>query len=531
MRYNVARRLRRALTGSRCAGAIIFACLLLATAACSSAGLSTPSASATPVPQFADLPAPSEVVKRGQYTDAFRTRLGSQFLYMGYGYEDYVDVNGDNCTFAPVWGSVSPPSIREAARAGFQFNVADYAGPPNINFGWVTPPDHNLLWVGVANRNKDRWDWYQSDGARIVLPGMADYNWPSGVFIVVVLLGEAPAELGWVRLGPVMWNVEVVDAPGGGDVGSFSSLALNIADLPRIAYYDAGNTALKYALYDGATWDISTVDDTADCGMYASLALDSSGAPRIAYMDNTSADLKYASFNGSTWDFETLAAADSSGYSCTLALDSLERPCIAYYNASTTRITYTHYDGAVWQESQVGPGNPVTVYISMVLDATDMPHLTYVNGADQVYAYYDGAIWHTENVSTGMNHGSDGERALVFDSLGDAHVMTYGLIDGFMYYASRSAGVWTEQQVPALQNVGTNGSLALNSADEPMYTCYGAGLEFITLSGASWSNVTVDDGWVGHDTSLVLDSQGLPCVSYRDATNQSLRFARGILPD
>ena len=84
------------------------------------------------------------------------------------------------------------------------------------------------------------------------------------------------------------------------EIGLYNSLALDSFGNPSISYYDwNGHGDLKYASSNdgGASWpagNIEVVDSGGDVGMFTSLALDAGNNPHISYYDVTNFDLKYA---------------------------------------------------------------------------------------------------------------------------------------------------------------------------------------------------------------------------------------------
>ncbi len=136
-----------------------------------------------------------------------------------------------------------------------------------------------------------------------------------------------------------VWTTTAVDA--GPDVGQYASLALNATGAPRIAYYDAANAALKYASRTG-TWTNETVDAAArpevgDFGRYASLALNATGVPAIAYQDAANLTLRFAMWNGSGWAPGVLVNGTTVGGYASIEFDAADRPHIAYYAITTSR--------------------------------------------------------------------------------------------------------------------------------------------------------------------------------------------------
>jgi PKD repeat protein len=68
---------------------------------------------------------------------------------------------------------------------------------------------------------------------------------------------------------------------------------LDSLDKVHISYYDVTNGDLKHATNASGSWVTETVDSAGDVGQYTSIAIDSSDYVHISYYDATNGDLKY----------------------------------------------------------------------------------------------------------------------------------------------------------------------------------------------------------------------------------------------
>ncbi|MCX5674018.1 MAG: PEP-CTERM sorting domain-containing protein [Planctomycetota bacterium] len=363
---------------------------------------------------------------------------------------------------------------------------------------------------------------------------------------VVVLLAFAFA-LAAADAAHAAWTIETLDSIG--NVGLFSSLALDFQGSPRISYYDQTNKALKYASYNGTSWTTKEVA-RGQVGTHASLALYSDGSPGISYYDypNHALMYSYSRDNGSTWDHKTVDFSANVGEDTSLVIDALGQPRIAYYDRTNGRLKYAAYNGISWETPTVV--DTIGTYelgtsrtnISLKLDLNGLPSIAYHSevSAGLKYAHWNGSTWDIQVVDNSAHVGAhaslvmvDGSKPFIAYRNGTNWTLKFAELDATNH--------WLIQTVDATGDVGYDDSLAVDSHGSP-FISYFAGdpmgdLRLASRDGSVWDSQDIQsvdtDGVVGLFTSIALDpTTGDPRISYYDSTNGDLKFAyQGPLPE
>lgn len=350
-----------------------------------------------------------------------------------------------------------------------------------------------------------------------------------GLALLVALLA-APA--GMVQ-AVLIWQTETVDQEG--DVGAFTSLALDSGGQPHISYLDSTNDDLMYAYHDGAQWVTQHVDSDGNVGWYSSLVLDSEDQPHISHSDVGNGDLKYAHYDGTTWHVEIVDSEGDVGVDPSLALDGDDQPHIVYYDDSNFDLKYAHYDGTTWQFETIDSAGVVGWDIGMALDSEGHPHVNYydVTNSALKYAHYTGSDWMTETLDSDGDVGLT--TSLALDSQGEPHISYYDTSNGDLKYAHFDGSDWAIETVDSAGSVGWMTSLALDSADRPHISYHDIGngdLKYAYHDGTAWRIETVDAaGFVGRYTALALDSADQPRISYYDVSGDNLKYAHATRND
>ena len=333
------------------------------------------------------------------------------------------------------------------------------------------------------------------------------------------------------------WHIEIVDLDvvPAGFVGLHTAIAVGDDAYPHVSYYDWSGGNLKYSRREGSGWYSQTVDSDGDVGLHTSLALAGDGYPRISYYDVTNGDLKYAYQDAFGWHTQTVDSADDVGRYTSLALDTTApyTPHISYYDATHEHPKYAYLGAAAWISVTVGRAFPGGTYTSLALDSSGYPHISY-------YEHYFGDLIHIRQLNGGswlesvvVNYPESWNtvgmyNSLALDDLDNPYISYHDTFLGALRVATgwAPAGWSTMWTVDAGSFQDTSLDIDGGYGRVSYFDATNGRLKYARQDASGWTLQAVDsDGTVGQYTSLALDADGHPHISYYDADRSNLKVA------
>ena len=303
---------------------------------------------------------------------------------------------------------------------------------------------------------------------------------------------------------PGLWQIETVASEG--NVGFYNDLAYDTDGNPSIAYSDETNGLVKFARWNGTSWDIEIVGSASgDVGI--SLVYDDSGKPSMSYIQRGDR-LKFARWNGSSWEIEEVARRLTNFSRTSLAYDPAGNPSISYrVSAKGTRdLMFAHFNGTSWEIECVEAGGGHG-HSSLAYDPDGNPAIAYGGK----FAHRNETSWDIEILESGAVYFT----SLAYDLITGYPTVVYRM-GSIIRFAWLDGGSWVFETVDS----GTYCSHVFDSAGTPFisYYDYSGVPNFLKVAhwngtSSSW-DIEIVDVDVAYDTSIAFDTTGSPSVSY-----------------
>lgn len=180
------------------------------------------------------------------------------------------------------------------------------------------------------------------------------------------------------------WRVESI---GSGPIAyEFNvSLAVTPGGRPALSFYDDRAGDLVFGTREGGSWTLETVAAEGDVGKYSSLAVDADGRPHISFFDQTSESsgtIRYAVKDGGAWEVEEVGALDQvatgmagARRNSALALDPDGVPHVAFTHKGVLRYATRTPTGWQLEDVVTAAGAPLGQLVSLRIDDRGGEHI------------------------------------------------------------------------------------------------------------------------------------------------------------
>jgi hypothetical protein len=321
------------------------------------------------------------------------------------------------------------------------------------------------------------------------------------------------------------------------EVGLHNSIAVDSSGHAHISYAVGTGTfhfnpvkVLKYASNVSGKWVSTIVDSNGQVGGYTSIAVDSKNNIHISYYDYTNKKLKYATKQSGIWQITSI---DSGGQYSSIAIDSADRVHISYYDSSSKELKYVTNVSGSWIVTAIKKFfDYTTSFTSIAVDSTNTILISFMSGGNLNIATNATGQWSISVLDTNIATTSNAGRytSLALDSADHAHISYMNENNYSLKYATNASGLWVKSVIDV--SGGEFTSIALDSHKSVHIVYYDRvsdTIKYATNVSSKWVIIPVE----GHRnmasqvaySSIAADTGNNIHISYYHHSDGNLRYA------
>jgi|GEM_PF-4565640 len=293
------------------------------------------------------------------------------------------------------------------------------------------------------------------------------------------------------------------------------------------------------------TTEAAVVESAGDVGMYSSIAVDPDGIRHISYFDWTNTAIKHTYRNGIAWSSpHSIASGIGAGGGYTSIAKLSDTVHIAYYDYTAENLKHAYSSASPWNSWNIDPVDSgiTRAFPSIALNPSGVPHISYYDSSApgkvrHAYCKPFPGTWTIEDISENeVDNDNKGRSAISVDNSGYIYVLFHD-DDKIKSKTTAPLGNFVTQEVDDFSPNKFFLDIALGSGTGSLIKVYSIfctpSLQYSTSnnSGTSWTSPSsISSSAQLEHVSLAVDSRGaqeILHVSAYDASSDTLKYFRG----